>query len=143
MKKILVWLTVIMLFVLVACRANDTLDWVDLGIISIPSTFSYEVMDVHGSILITGDIFNPHADNWGAAWMAVSPLKGEFEALVNNAESFVFGDGHVGLFMESFDWNIMGWIREDGNLVTLRHGGDLSIFTDNEELILLIVRSLR
>ena len=121
----------------------DALDWIDLGIISIPSILSYEEVGLHGSISITGDIFNSCTGVWGNIWMFAGPLKGDFEALIDNSESFTFCDGHVGLFMESFDLDIMGWIREDGNIVTFRHGGDMSIFTDNEELILQIVLSLR
>ena len=121
----------------------DYADWIDLGFISIPSILSYEEVGLHGSFTITGNIFNPSIEVWGDTWMFTGPLMGDFEALVDNAESFTFSDGHVGLFMESFDANIMGWIREVGNIVTLRHGGDISIFTDNEELILSIVRSLR
>ena len=116
----------------------DTLDWIDLEMVSIPSVFSYEEVGLVGGIVITSDILNSHA-----IAMYVGPLMGDFETLVDNAESFAFDDGHVGLFMESFDYGVMGWIREDGNLITLRHGGDMSIFTDNEELILQIVRSLR
>jgi len=119
------------------------LDWIDLGMIRIPTILSYEEVGLHGEIMITGDVLEPRVDVWGDTWMYVGPLMGDFESLVEDAESFMFDDGHMGIFVENFDLDIMGWIREDGNLVTLRHGGDLSIFTDNEELIIQIVRSLR
>ncbi|MCL2812226.1 MAG: hypothetical protein FWD25_10130 [Clostridia bacterium] len=120
-----------------------TLAWIDLGVIRIPTILSYVEVGFLDEFTITGDILESQVGVWGATWMYVGPLMGDYESLIEDAEGFMFDDGHVGIFMENFDWNIMGWIREDGNLVTLRHGGDLSIFTDNEELILQIVRSLR
>ena len=127
-------------------ESTDTtaLDWIDaMGMISIPTILSYEEVGLHGELLITGDILISEADIWGDTWMYVGPLMGDFEPLVDGAESFVFDDGHIGIFTKTFDLDIMAWIRMDGMLVTLRHGGDMSIFTDNEELILQIVRSLR
>ena len=121
----------------------DTLEWIDLGVIRIPSILSYEEIGLHGSVLITGDILNSHTDVRVDNKMYVGPLKGDFEELADNAERFIFDDGHAGLFIESFDYGTMAWIREDGNLITFRHGGDMSIFTVNKEIILQIVRSLR
>jgi len=127
-------------------ESTDTtaLDWIDaMGMISIPTILSYEEVGLHGELIITGDILTSEADIWGDTWMYVGPLMGDFEPLIDGAESFVFDDGHIGIFSKTFDLDIMAWIRMDGMLVTLRHGGDMSIFTDNEELILQIVRSLR
>ena len=121
----------------------DTLNWIDLGAISIPSIFHYEEVGLHGSIIITGDILNSRTGVQGDNFMYVGWLKGDFEEFVDYAERFVFDDGHSGLFIKSFDFGTMGWIREDGNLITFRHGGDVSIFTEYKELIMQIVRSLR
>ena len=121
----------------------EDLEWIELEFISIPTMLTYTEAGLHGSLSITGDILESKTGVWGDTWMYAGWLMGDYETLVEEAEEFIFGDGHIGIFMESFDWNIMGWIREDGRLVTLRHGGDISIFTDNEELILKIVRSLR
>ena len=95
------------------------------------------------SIIITGDILNSRTGVQGDNFMYVGWLKGDFEEFVDYAERFVFDDGHSGLFIKSFDFGTMGWIREDGNLITFRHGGDVSIFTEYKELIMQIVRSLR
>jgi len=122
----------------------DALNWIDaMGMISIPDILSYEEVGLHGELIIYGDILESKIEVWGDTWMYVGPLMGDYEPLVAGAEKFVFDDGHIGIFTGAFDLDSMTWIREDGMLITLRHGGDMSIFTDNEELILKIVRSLR
>ena len=118
-------------------------DWIDLGMISIPPTLSFEEVGLHGEFIITGDIFTTEEDIWGDTWMYVGPLMGDFEPLAEGSGNFEFNDGHIGIFTKTFDLDTLGWIRQDGMLVTLRHGGAISMFTDNEELILQIVRTLR
>ena len=57
-------------------------------------------------------------------------------------EKFPFDDGHVGYMLEND--GLIAWFRiEHGrHMIFLRHDGDRSIFTDNEQLILRIVSSL-
>ena len=119
----------------------DNFEWIDLDVIKIPSFFSYEEVGLHGEILIKSDILN--LDLESNNFIHVGPLKGIYEDLVDSAVPFVFDDGHVGIFMESFDFGTMAWIREDGNLITFRYGNDISIFTNIENLILKIALSLR
>jgi hypothetical protein len=121
----------------------DTSEWIDLGVINIPATLSYEEVGLHGEIMLTGDFLESHDSVWGDTWMFVGMLMGDFESLLKDSEKFTFDDGHVGIYTETFDLNTMGWIREDGNLVTLNHGGDTSMFTDNKDVILQIVSSLK
>ena len=121
----------------------DTSEWIDLGVVRIPTTLSHEEVGLHGEIILTGDFLESHDSAWGDTWMFVGMLMGDFESLLENSESFMFDDGHIGIYTKTFDLNTMGWIREDGNLITLYHGGDISMFTDNEDLIMQIVRSLK
>jgi len=113
----------------------DALDWIELDAISIPSIFSYdENVGLHDSTSIASDMFGIS--------MFVGALKGDYETLAEDAESFTFDDGHVGLFVHSFDINTVAWIRDEGRVMaTLRSDG--TIFADNEELFLRIARSLR
>ena len=122
---------------------TDTSEWIDLGVVRIPAILSHEEVGLHGEIILTGDFLESHDSAWGDTWMFVGMLMGDFESLLDSSESFTFDDGHIGIYTETFDLNTMGWIREDGNLITLHHGGDISMFTDNEELIMQIVRSLK
>jgi|GEM_PF-3405256 len=118
-------------------------EWVDLGMIKIPSTLSYDIGGLHGSIRITGDMLTSHEGIWGDTWMYAGWLLGDIDSLMVaslSAESFLFDDGHLGYFLT--DASTMTWVREDGALLILRHGGDMAIFTDNEELILKIARTL-
>jgi len=98
---------------------------------------------LHGEYLITGDILKSRVGVWGDTWMYVGPLMGDIEPLVVGAARFVFDDGSTGIFTRAFDLDTLAWIRGDGMLLSLRHGGDMSIFIDNEELILQIARTLR
>ena len=149
-------LAILTLFVFAACnRSTDTIiattNWIDLGIISIPSTLTYDEPDIHGGILINGDILTPNIDIWGGTWLFASPYTG-FSASVDeliesekagslNSNRFLFDDGHMG-FMFEFDESI-SWRREDNMMgLSLRHGGDISIFANNEDLILSIARTL-
>ena len=74
---------------------------------------------------------------------------GDLNMHLDNARysQFVFNDMHNGYMFEfpdvpDWDTNI-SWLRMDsGILVSLNHDGDRSIFTDNEDIILRIARSL-
>jgi hypothetical protein len=120
--------------------------WIDLGIISIPPILFYEEAGPHGGISIIGEILQPYEDIWGSTWLHASPFLGPLSLVETIAEweksplseRFVFNDGHVGYMAKNDEYVI--WVREDnGTNLTLRHGGDISIFTN---LILEIARTL-
>ena len=55
-------------------------------------------------------------------------------------ESFQFDDGHIGYMLERPGG--ITWFRLDSVGIGLSHGGNRSLFTDNEEVLLRIARSL-
>jgi len=56
-------------------------------------------------------------------------------------EIFQFDDGHLGYMLERP--NGITWFRLDSLGISLSHGGNRTVFTDNEETILRIARSLQ
>ena len=125
----------------------DTSNWITLdtvsGSISIPPTWSYEYGRAD-SISLNGEGVN------GTLFMWVSELTdlwGEYleriEELLSDAissQEFTFDDMHIGYMLE-FPTHIR-WVRYDYFMsLTLLHDGDMSIFTDNEDLILQIART--
>jgi len=120
-------------------------NWLDLGIISIPSVFTYEEDELYNSIsIITGCLFVPSEDVWGATHMWAGYLKVEsLESMVERsltARDFLFDDEHVGYMLE-FDEEIW-WVRKDGMAVSFRHGEYKFFFILHEDLILTIARTL-
>ena len=119
---------------------GDSYDWIDLGIISIPSTWSYEFVEtIYGgffSISGEGDYLGRVRMSAGVA--AGPNLEWRIESSLSHT-SFLFDDGYVGYMME-YDYSIEWW--RGGWSFSLPHHGLRTVFTDNEELILRIARSL-
>jgi len=77
--------------------------------------------------------------------LALSTLYMSLDQYHPDREQFQFSDGYVGYMLEA-DETIRWYHIEEGRGITgiiLQHGGNRSIFTDNEDLILRIVRSLQ
>jgi len=124
------------------------IEWINVSSdtmsIDIPDNWAYDVSDddsdwgIPGEIMLTSDI--------GSLELFVGYLvAGGVESFLadNPHTSFLFDTGDEGYMIESDDdiiWLHPFW-GESG--VHLWHDGDTSIFTENEELILQIVRSLR
>jgi len=111
--------------------------WIDLGIIQMPSSWTYE-MHIHDDITIVSDGMYEPLIMW-AGWIMADSVESVVENS-NYAEQFVFDDGHVG-YMLFFDTHIM-WVREDWMSFSLNHDADMSVFYDNEALILQVARTL-
>ena len=118
----------------------DTKGWVDLGGLKIPASWSTSLLEEGpGGVNITGE---------GAGGRPVEMFFGEgfdcpIDMLLEESVSwqkFTFGDNQGG-YMAEFPESII-WVRESYANVTLYHNGDRSVFTDNEDLILSVVRTL-
>jgi len=111
--------------------------WLDLGILRIPPSSSYET---HILDDITIEVYGPFgaASLW-AGWLMANSIESQL-ANANSYEGFVFNDGHIG-YVLYFDSHIE-WLREDWMSLQLQHGGDISIYEDNRELFWKISRSL-
>jgi len=120
-------------------------DWLDLEIISIPPTFTYDKSGTHNDIvIITGCPFVPNEDVWGGTQMWAGYLKVEsIESMVESslmAKDFIFDDGHIG-YMLDFAYDIW-WVRNDWMAMSFRYGGYRDFFEIHEGLILTIARTL-
>jgi len=120
-------------------------NWIDLGIISIPSAFTYDKDGLHNDIaIITNCAFASIRDVWGATQMWAGYLMVEsIESMVESsvaAEAFYFDDGHTGYMLE-FEYDIW-WVRGDWMAMSFRHGGYRAFFEIHEDLILEIARTL-
>jgi len=114
-------------------------DWVNLGVISIPDTWFYAESHFEEIVFqISNDIDDTIAM---AVWIpAVEAFHMITESNIGISD-FQFNDGYTGLMIEFYGQII--WAREDMWMgVGLLHLGDRSVFTDNEDVILAIVRSL-
>jgi len=111
--------------------------WTDLGIITIPSAWIHEVQ-MHGDLTITGGTDNEPIIMWAGELMYDSVEAAVADGI--SSDRFVFNDGHTG-YIVYYNTSIW-WIREDWMALSLNHGGDLSVFDNNKELILRIARSL-
>jgi hypothetical protein len=120
---------------------DDSYDWIDLGIISIPSTWSYVFVEtIHGGYFsISGE-----GDYLGRVRMYAGAMDGpDLQWRIENSlshTSFLFDDGYVGHMLE-YDYSI-DWLRGGWSFSLPHHGLRTPIFTDNEELILQVARSL-
>jgi len=120
--------------------------WIDETIsISIPYTwYAYEYIYFDHTpdsfLRISGKGTDGHIE----MIVTESPI-GDPDVIVNEAiqyECFQFDDGHIGYMLE---WETaISWIHLNPGMIsiTVHHGGNRDIFTDNEEMILSIVRSL-
>ena len=111
--------------------------------LSIPASWSYYHEANNSWIDIDGEA-NGVELLFDADTMNLDPL--EFEYAKEESMSwdyFEFDDGHLGYV---FMWPDAIWwsnnVMPRHMHLTLYHGGDMSIFTDNEELILRVARSL-
>ena len=120
-------------------------DWLDLGIISIPATFSYDKSGLHGDITIIASCpFVPSRDVWEETHVSVGHLRDEtIEVLMERSlstQTFLFDDGHMGHMLELPD--AIWWVREDWLTMSFWHGGYRYFFEIHEGLILEIARTL-
>ena len=114
----------------------DDIEWVQKEFITIPSFFLYQEVGLHNGRLIT----------WGDIRLYAGVVKGSpywYDDRDELIEPFVFSDGHEGLFIPYFGFNTISWVRRYYTLINLTNFGDISVFTEHEEMILQIVRSLR
>ena len=120
--------------------------WDDLRTISIPSAwYAFEFVDGDYTPNSYLELFGTGVAENIRMYSYVSPI-GNPQMILDEAdfhERFEFDDGHVGYVLE--DSYGISWLHVDGgNLVlSLYHDGNRHVFTDNEELILQIARSLR
>jgi len=126
----------------------DNLEWItvfsDSMSISIPATWTFDISDENSDWGIPGEIWL--ANETGSIDLFVGYLVagGPENYLAENPHTtFLFDAGDEGYMIENADaifWLHPYW-GESG--VALWHNGDNSIFTNNKDLILQIVRSLR
>jgi len=122
-------------------------DWLNLNRIRIPSTFTYEIVGLHGSLLIKSNCraflkererYNVHI--WVGYIMAES-----IEWVVENSlhvTEFIFDDGHWGYRLES-ERGYVSWIRHDWTGMTFRYGSNRFVFEIHEDFISAIARTLQ
>ncbi|MCL2356708.1 MAG: hypothetical protein FWC70_06075 [Defluviitaleaceae bacterium] len=122
-----------------------TENWVDvLGIIRVPPTWHfYEVPfdEIYGP----GYLGLRSDDEIIQMGIGMTTLGNPFMLLDEaiSYQPFEFDGGHVG-YMAEMQGAIL-WLRADGHMsdLWLRHGGDRSIFTENEEIITAVARMLQ
>ena len=154
MKKSLLVLAVTLLAFLCAPIAAaqpphgaDSTEWMtissDSRSIRIPAAWTYDIADDNSDWGIPGEI--RLADDTGSIGLYVGYLVAgghEIYLAENPHTTFLFDSGDQGYMVESSDRII--WLHpywwDSG--VELSHGGNRSVFTDNEDLILRIVRTL-
>ena len=120
--------------------------WVDLGVISIPPDWSFTFTDDGPGYLL--DIYGEGVG--GFIRMAVwGVMVGDPSMIVNEFSSqqiFGFSNGRSGYMLEGhlFESNtLIIWLQDDTcNALSLYYGGNDSVFTENEELILQIAKTL-
>ena len=126
-----------------AAQDIDTTDWVDIGGLRIPPAWSvspvYDEDEGLNCVNITGEGAN------GSIRMFLGyGLSGPTEDLIEESltsQEFIFDDKQSGYMLEFPE--LIAWTRESREKdVLLYHDGDRSVFTDNEELILSVVRTL-
>jgi len=119
----------------------DTTDWVDIGGLKIPPTWTSSPSDNGGP---PGDLDIRGEGVSGPIHMFFGyGFAGSIEMLIEesmSSKAFIFDDKHSGYMVEFSDSII--WVRESYTSVTLYHFGNRSVLTDNEDLILSIVRTL-
>jgi len=128
-------------------HAADSTEWTtissDSRSISISVTWTYDISDENSDWGIPGEI--RLADDTGSIRLYVGYLEaGDLESYLaeNPHTTFLFGTGDEGYMIESpesINWLHPYW-GDSG--VQLWHDGNRSVFTDNEDLILTIVRTL-
>jgi len=112
-------------------------EWINLGIISIPSSWTYEI-HILDDIVIYGESSYAPISMW-SGWLMADSVESVVESSISS-ERFVFDDGHTG-YMLFFDTYI-SWVREDWMSLNLNHYGDDLIYKSNKDLILKIAKSL-
>ena len=110
--------------------------WSDLGIITIPSNWDY---DIHYSEYVIFGESNSSTFMLFAGFLGADSIESAVESSLSS-EPFVFNDGEVG-YMLQFEDEIC-WLRNDWMLLNLYHFGDKSIYENNRDLILKIAGSL-
>jgi len=127
----------------VTATAFDRVGWEEWAIsIDIPAnweSYMYDTGDPNSYFSISG--YGIEISIWESP-LALSTFYYGLE-YAESWEEFQFDDGNRG-YMVEYDDSIL-WYHITGRDIgiSLNHGGDRAIFTDNEELILRIVRSVR
>jgi len=146
MKRYFCLLLVILMLLLVGCSSGtaleiDTTRWVDIGGLRIPPTWSSSPSESGGP---PGDLDITGEGVGGSIRMFYGyGFAGSLEMLIEDSissQAFLFDDMHSGYMLDFPDRII--WVRESYASVLLYHDGDRSIFTDNEDLILKVARTL-
>jgi len=110
--------------------------------VDIPVTwewYMYDTGDPDSYFSISGEV---EMSIWWSTLGDIAFYRG-LEEFANSWEHFQFDDGNIGYMIE-YDESII-WYRSEWGFIGigLRHEGDRTIFTNNEDLILRIVRSVR
>lgn len=124
--------------------SSATTGWIDLGVVQIPPTWSfYEVEDEESAppaISLFGEGVSMAV--WAVPFGDPSMLIDEF----SSQQVFTFDDGRNGYMLKGHLFEsdtLIIWYQPDaGVALSLYYDGDDSVFTDNEELILSIARTL-
>lgn len=121
--------------------------WIDLGVISIPPEWSYIITDIGPGYAV--EISGEGAS--GSIRMAVwDVMVGDPYMIVNtysSQQAFSFNDGRSGYMLKDHlsgsHHTLVLWLRHDSWIaLSLYYDGDDSVFTENEELILRVARTL-
>jgi len=120
--------------------------WINLGTISIPPDWHYTITEFGPTATI--EIFGEVASGpiHMAAWTVMVGNPYMIRNLYSSQQAFSFNDGRGGYMLtERLSWNgtLVLWLPESGLALSLYYDGDDSVFTENEELILKIARTLR
>jgi len=124
--------------------------WVDLGVISVPATWSYNKNDFGDSPFFALDLFGEgaagepiHMAVWGVTVGDPNMIINEFET----QRAFAFDDGRTGHMLKGHLFvtgTMIIWLQADdiALALSLYYDGDETVFTNNEELILQIAKTL-
>jgi hypothetical protein len=119
-------------------------DWTSVrGEIKIPPAWTYDILtedDTMEWINISGEGANSRID-MQVGYIIAGDLESTFESSLSHQE-FLFDDGRIG-YMFEFP-NSIAWVHADSwwNGIGLYHGGDRSVFTDNEAIITAVAATL-
>ena len=125
---------------------TDYVDWVDFGIVSIPSSWAFTVYDGPGPLAI--EIIGEGAG--GAIHMMIwgIPFGNPYMVVdgFSSQQIFAFDDGRKGYMLKdpvSEYGEMVVWVEPDMEIaLSLFDGGNENIFAENEALILRIARTL-
>ena len=124
-----------------SAQGIDTTGWITIfdGSLRVPPTWSYEICDFSPDTWVAGENDTIRMSPFG---MNIDDLFADIDII--SYQEFIFDDARRGYMLERPDSIIWANEIEEGFVVTvsLYHGGNRSVFTDNEDLILRVARTL-